>query len=315
MTDTSTSSIFSRKFNVRAAIATLLFAAALTSHAQEFNAGKPLGTTSEAGERMEMSGNVKVFGSFDFCESATFDPRRNLILAMNSGDRADNAKNDGFVSLINPDGSVHTAKWISADQEGVILNNPLGSVIEDGVLYVADVDHVRSFDLATGKPLKSTHVPGSTFLNGIGVSKNGTVYVSNTREPEQVFKVNPDGSSSVFAKGGPITLPNGVEMDMDGNIVVVNVGSAAVITYNPAGDIVRVERAVEGGNDGLVIMKDGTKYVSSVKFGSISRIRPGEAAEIIATGIPSAASMGYDSIQNQLLIPMNPNNGLAFLKL
>jgi len=39
---------------------------------------------------------------------------------------------------------------------------------------------------------------------------------------------------------------------------------------------VLTERAAEGGNDGVVIMADGTKYVSSVRFGSVSRY-PGPA--------------------------------------
>ena len=64
-----------------------------------------------------------------------------------------------------------------------------------------------------------------------------------------------------------------------------------------------------------VVTEDGTKYVSSVRYGSVSRIRPGKPAEVIATGIPSAASMCYDSKQKQLVIPMNPNNALAFIKL
>jgi hypothetical protein len=36
--------------------------------------------------------------------------------------------------------------------------------------------------------------------------------------------------------------------------------------------------AVQAGNDGLVVMKNGTKYVSSVVNGGVSRIRPGKAA-------------------------------------
>ena len=75
------------------------------------------------------------------------------------------------------------------------------------------------------------------------------------------------------------------------------------------------ERAAESGSDGLVILPDGTKYVSSVRYGSVSRIRPGEDAEVIAEGIPSAASMCYDSVQHQLVIPMNPNDALAFVPL
>jgi hypothetical protein len=62
-------------------------------------------------------------------------------------------------------------------------------------------------------------------------------------------------------------------------------------------------------------MPDGTKYVSSVVQGGVSRIRPGQKAELIAQNIPSPASMCYDPVANQLVIPMNPNNGLAFLPL
>ena len=72
---------------------------------------------------------------------------------------------------------------------------------------------------------------------------------------------------------------------------------------------------MEAGNDGVIVTEDGTKYVSSVRFGSISRIRPGEEAEVIAQGIPSAASICYDSVQNQIIIPMNNNNALGILPL
>ncbi len=293
----------------------VLICASPQIRAQEFVAGQQLGTVNEAGVRGPISENVKVFGSFHFAESCTFDPSRNLILVVNSGDRSDGTKNDGYVSLLNPDGSVHTAKWIGASRKGLELYNPLGSAIGRGVLYIADVDHVRTFDLKTGNPLKSIHVPGATFLNGIAVADDGTVYASNTRSPELVYQVNTDGTSSVFAEGGPLTVPNGVAMDLEGNIVVVNVNSNAVITYDPSGDIVRVEHAAESGNDGIVVLEDGTKYVSSVKFGSVSRIQPGKATEVIATGIPSAASMCYDSVQHQLVIPMNSNNAIGFLKL
>ncbi|HIK98978.1 MAG TPA: hypothetical protein EYG13_05440 [Dehalococcoidia bacterium] len=120
---------------------------------------------------------------------------------------------------------------------------------------------------------------------------------------------------SLFAEGAPLEAPNGVAIDQDGNIVVVNVGDNAVLTYDPAGSVIRTKRSVEGGNDGVVVTADGTKYVSSVRHGSVSRIRPGQEAEIIASGIPSAASMCYDSIQHQLVIPLNPNYALAFVRL
>lgn len=59
---------------------------------------------------------------------------------------------------------------------------------------------------------------------------------------------------------------------------MVNVNDDAVLTFSPGGELIRTERAVDGGNDGLVILDDGTKYVSSVRFGTVSRIRPGAPA-------------------------------------
>ena len=109
--------------------------------------------------------------------------------------------------------------------------------------------------------------------------------------------------------------PNGIAFDPQGNIVVVNIGTEDVITYSKDGKVVRTEKAVQSGNDGLVVMKDGTKYVSSVVNGGVSRIRPGKPAELIAQNIPNPASMCYDPDANQLVIPMNANNALAFIKL
>lgn len=280
-----------------------------------FRTGEPLGTVNEAGVATPMSSNVKVYGSFRFAESCTFDPERNLILAMNAGVNQDIIENDGYVSLINPDGSVHTAKWIGVSRDQLTLNHPLGSAISNGVLYTVDGTALRSFDLESGAPLAAIDVPNATFLNGIAVTEDGTAYVSNTRAPEGIIKILPNGETTVFVAGAPLAAPNGVALDNDGNIVVVNIGSNAVLTFNPAGELIQTEHAAEGGNDGVVVTEDGTKYVSSVRFGSVSRIRAGEAAEIIASGIPSAASMCYDSVQKQLVIPMNPNDALAFIPL
>ncbi|HEY0983881.1 SMP-30/gluconolactonase/LRE family protein [Schlesneria sp.] len=292
------------------------FAQAPAGASNEFQAGQPLGSVNEAGQFVKMTSNVKVYGSFRFAESCTYDPGRNLIVVMNAGVPQAQEPNDGYVSLLHPDGSVHTAKWIGATRDGLTLNHPLGSAIQNGVLYAADIDVVRTFDLATGKPGRAYPVEGATFLNGIAVTKEGTIFVSNTRPESRVYKITRDGVVTTFVEGEPLVSPNGVAIDQEGHVVVVNVGNNALLTFDPASArLIRTEHSAEGGNDGLVILPDGTKYVSSVRFGSISEIRPGQPVKVIAAGIPSAASMGYDSKQKQLIIPMNNNNAVAFVKL
>ena len=285
-----------------------------TSLAQEFTAGEPLGANNQSGDFVEMSSNVTVYGSFHFTESCTFDPERNLILAMNRGN--DGGSDDGFVSLINPDGSVHTSKWIGASRDGLELRDPIGSAIAGNILFTADNGsrEVRTFSLDTGAPISAVAIPGEGFINGIAGREDGSSYLSDTGQGV-IYAISSDGGVSIFAEGSPLNRPNGVALDNDGNIVVVNIGDSAVITYSRDGQGIKQEAAVEGGNDGVVVLSNGTKYVSSVRFGSVSRIDSQGNAQIIARGIPSAASMCYDSRQNQLVIPMNPNNSLAFIRL
>lgn len=302
----------------RLASACLLASASLSAAAAEpIKIGTPLAAVNQDGETVPLSSNVKVYGSFHFAESCTYDADRDLVLVMNAGVRRGDAaqRADGYVSLINPDGSVHTAKWIGADRSGLELNDPLGSAIADGVLHTVDGEFVRRFDLASGQPLEATRIEGSTFLNGIAVAPDGTIFVSNTRPPSRLYRVAPDGRVDLLLEGAPLAAPNGVAIDPDGNPVVVNIDDDAVLTFDREGKLLRTEHAAQKGSDGLVILPDGTKYVSSVRHGSVSRIRPGGEAEVIARGIPSAASMCRDSRRNQLVIPMNPNNAIALVPL
>ncbi len=303
------------KVEIRKAVtAGLLGLMVLPVSAQEFQAGPPLSAINQAGEYVPMSDNVKVYGSFHFTESCTFDAEKNLIVSMNAGVRAEGAPADGFVSLINPDGSVHTPRFIGLTRDGLELIDPIGSAVRNGVLYTVDSGYLRSFDLASGQPLNSVQVPGAGFLNGIGVAEDGTAFISDSNNGV-IIEVTPAGNSSIFYEGPALDRPNGVAIDNDGNVVVVNINTNDVVTFNRNGEVILTEHSVEAGNDGVVVTPDGTKYTSSVRFGSVSRIRPGREAEVIASGIPSAASMCYDSVQHQLVIPMNPNNALAFIKL
>ena len=270
-----------------------------------------------------MSSNVKVYGSFHFAESCTFDPDRNVILAMNAGESAKPGQsaaaepNDGFVSLIKPDGSVHTSKWIGATRDGLTLVHPLGSAIQGGTLYINDGNTIRTFDLKTGTPKQAFEVKEATNLNGIGVATDGTIYASNTgnaQQPEnkqRIYNVHAERPSVGVRRRRAAAHCRTASRSTRRQRRRREHRQQRRAHVRP-GRQARADRARGGsGNDGVVVLPDGTKYVSSVRFGSVSRIAPGREAEVIATGIPAAASMCYDSRQNQLVIPLNPNNALG----
>jgi len=290
-----------------------------------------------------MSSNVKVYGAIYSAESCSYDPARNVIVVPNRGVGQNVQINNAWISFINHDGSVHTARWVGIQNPGdqrsnmttpLVLNEPLGSDITNGVLYLADRDGgtnpndpvvsvVRRFDMKTGAPRGETRVEKSNGFNDLEATDDGTIYATQTggggQTPDtstwQVWKITPSGQASIFIQGAPLRQPNGIAFDEKGNIVVVNIGNDEVLTFGQDGKLLKTENAAQAGNDGLVIMKDGTKYVSSVVNGGVSRIRPGKKAELIAQNIPNPASMCYDSGKNQLVIPMNTNNAMAFIPL
>ncbi|MDX1673367.1 MAG: SMP-30/gluconolactonase/LRE family protein [Longimicrobiales bacterium] len=310
---------------------------------QPYSTGNPLGlpvTPTADGAFKPISPNVTVYGGIHNAESCAYDAGRGVIVVPNRGVPQSVQTNDAWVSLINHDGSVHTARWIGVQaaparerlSPPLVLNDPLGSDIAGGVLYLADRDGgttrddptvavIRRFDMETGEPAGEIRVDDSPWLNDLEVADDGTIYATQTGDlgpdPDpatwRVLRITPDGARSVLVEGAPLRQPNGIGFDPAGDIVVANYGDSAVLTFSPAGQLLRTEQAAQAGGDGLVIMPDGTKYVSSVSLGGVSRIRPDGSAELIARNIPSAASMCYDADANQLVIPMSPNNGLAFV--
>ena len=314
--------------------------------APPFTVGNPLGlpiAPAADGAFKPMSTNVKVYGAIYSAESCSYDPTRGVIVVPNRGVGQAVQTNNGWVSFINHDGSVHTARWIGLQNAGeeranmtppLVLNEPSGSDINNGRFYVSDRDGgtapnvplvavIRSFSMTNGLPAGEIRVAGSTGFNDIEVADDGTIYATvtgtggPTGDPKtwQVWKITKEGAASIFLQGAPLRQPNGIAFDPRGNIVVVNIGNEDVLTFSPAGLLLQTEKAVQPGNDGLVVMPDGTKYVSSVQNGGVSRIRPGQPADLIAQNVPSAASMCYDAGANQLVIPLNANNALAFIPL
>ncbi len=242
-----------------------------------------------------ISSNVKVYGAIHSAESCSYDATRGLIVVPSRGVPQNVQTNNAWVSFINHDGSVHTSRWIGVQNPGdprttltppLVLNEPYGSDIANGMLYLADRDGgttpnepsvavIRRFNMQTGAPAGEVRVEKSPWLNDIEVADDGTIYATQTGvggdKPDpatwQVWRIPRDGSPSIFLQGAPLRQPNGIAFDPQGNIVVVNIGNNEVLTFSPDGKLLKTENAAQAGNDGLVIMADGTKYVSSVLNG------------------------------------------------
>ena len=109
--------------------------------------------------------------------------------------------------------------------------------------------------MQTGAPAGEIRVDRSTGFNDIEVADDGTIYATQTgvggaspmRRRGRSGRSRRDGAASIFVQGAPLRQPNGIAFDPQGNIVVINIGNDAVLTFSPDGQLLKTENAVQAG--------------------------------------------------------------------
>lgn len=168
---------------------------------------------------------------------------------------------NGYISMLSrKDGKVEEIKFISG------LNAPKGMFIRRGVLYVADVDKIKGFDIKTKKKVFETSLAnyGVTYANDIARAHRG-MYVSSTLN-NSIYKVKYNGKvEKMKVKGEQLTGVNGLYRGRVGKLAVANYGR----NNEPNGSFGKIgivtkkykEYTKFGTYDGIV-RKNGKLFVS-----------------------------------------------------
>jgi sugar lactone lactonase YvrE len=279
------------------------------------------GTSSPNGSLPTPTAVARIDG-FSTPESILHDVARDRYLVSNINGNPTGKDDNGFISVVAPDGKVTNLKWIDGASPDFELNAPMGMAIVGNTLVVADITAVRKFDIETGKLLASIEIVGSTFLNDVAPGPADSVYVSDSGlTPE--FK--PSGSDAIIViKADNIVEklfadkslggPNGVWADGDDGVLVVTFGSGELYRVAKEGKHM-VQKPLKGQLDGLLVLADGRLVFSSWEGKNVYiGPRTGPFTEFV-TGVESPADIGWDNKRNRLLIPLFQGNAVAFYDL
>lgn len=251
------------------------------------------------------------YSGFSMSESVLYDADNDRYLVSNINGM-DAATDNGFISVLSPDGEVTELKWIEGGKNGVVLNAPTGATIVDGVLYVADTPVVRRFDLATGAPLGGVEVPGITVLNDLAADPEGNIYVTDSGfrvgaggmpEPtgtDAVFVIK-DDRATLLVRSLDLHMPNGIEWT-DQGLVVCATGAAEVYRLDAAGTKQDVTTTPGARLDGIVSLGD-TLLVTSHAVNAVLRGKLGGTFEVAIPAQPSPANISYDTKRGRVLVP------------
>jgi len=238
-------------------------------------------------------------------ESVWYDEARDQIYVSNINGKSSDKDNNGFIALLNSDGTVKTLHWVTG------MNAPKGMVVIGDLLYVTDIDRFHVIDIDNARIIKTVEIDSAKFLNDMAADDDGNIYISDTRE-NHLLKY--DGKKTeVWLTGDLIVSPNGLAFydkvlysGTRDNLLKVDVKSKDY----------EVLVAGTGSIDGLIPLGDD-RFIISNWAGKVTLVSPTNKTVLSNTTDEKiqAADLGYIPSQKMILIPTFTDNRVVAEKL
>lgn len=228
-------------------------------------------------------------------ESVILDVENNVLYVACINGVPPNAKDgDGYIAVLNLDGTIKEANWIAG------MDAPKGMGIVEGMLYVADITKVHQIDIAKGEIINSFEVEGSEFLNDITV--NGKTILISDSNTSTVYMLE-NGETSVLTQNDSFGGSNGLLAE-GSDVYVAGFGSGDFHKMNyDTKELTLVADSIKGG-DGIV--KFGDKFIVSSWNGEIYSVDAAGNTNLLLDTKSSkrnAADIWLVEEKNLLLVP------------
>ncbi|MEJ2594357.1 MAG: ATP-binding protein [bacterium] len=238
-------------------------------------------------------------------ESVAFDAKNKRMYVSNVNGKPLDKDGNGFISVLNPDGSVKQLKWVTG------MHAPKGMAFNDSILYVTDIDRFHMIDLRSGKIVKTVDVKGAKFLNDMALNPDGTLYISDMQSNHILSY---DGTLvTVWLSDAQLVSPNGLNF-YKGNLYIG--AEEHLLKINPADMKLHIAIENAGPIDGLICL-GGNKFVVSDWAGRVMLVNNMEKIVLQNTTDKNiqAADLGYIPDEKLILIPTFFDNRVVAKKL
>jgi DNA-binding beta-propeller fold protein YncE len=228
----------------------------------------------------------------------------------------DAADNNGFITKLDANGKVVNLKFIQGGSSDVTLHAPKGMALVGQILYVADLESVRGFDIGTGKttvvlPLSDDAGRGSSrvSLTDIAFDGKGLLYCSD-QQANRIYRLDLAARKfSTLIADPALAGPSGLAIHpKTGQLIAVSWDKGKVFEISPEGALTElVSNGFFSGRfknlRGVDFDRWGNMYVSDSTTGKVWRISWDKRFQVIAEYLPSPGDFGIDRTNNLILVP------------
>ena len=235
----------------------------------------------------------------DSPESVYYDAASGFVFSSQIGGDASAKDGNGRIVKLTIDGKVVDTKWSKAT-----LNAPKGLRAYRGTLFVADIDEVVGFEIASGREVSRVKTDAK-FLNDLTTSPDGAIYASDSFQ-NRIYVIR-DGVASVFVESPKLALPNGVLVDAGRLVVAIDGGQGVTATLYAVDlrtrELTQLTTQSIGTPDGLESDGAGGFIVSDVGRGGVYHVDAKGQSTQIRQLDRQPADISYIPGRKLLLVP------------
>lgn len=226
------------------------------------------------------------------------------------------ADNNGFITKLDAGGKLANLKFIQGGKNGTTLHAPKGMALVGDTLYVADLDTIRGFDAATGKPTAAVTISAgvsgdasAASLTDVAFDGKGLLYCSDQRA-NRIYRVDlGSGKVSLLLADPQLAGPAGLALHpKSGQLIVVSWDKGKIFEISPDGHLTElVSNGFFSGRftnlRGVDFDRWANMYVSDFTTGKVWRMTWDKRFQVIAEYLPSPGDLGIDRTNNLILVP------------
>lgn len=236
---------------------------------------------------------------FKVPESVLYHHERNCIFVSNVQGNPAEKDGEGFISLLNEDGSIEELYWLTG------ISAPKGMAADSRYLYVSDIDELVIIDIELRQIHNRIKYDSAKFLNDVCMTESGDVFVSDTGTG-QILKLKED-KLVLWLEGEYLKRVNGLYYE--NNCLLVGTASN-ILKVSLLDKLQEVFIPETVAVDGIEADGEGGYYFSSWQ-GMLFYTRPSEKPILLLNTVDekiNCADIGYVADSKLILVPTFADN-------
>ena len=252
-------------------------------------------------------------------ESVEYDSMNDRFYVSNINGGVMEQDGNGSIGLLDGSGKLENVDWVTG------LHSPKGLALHKNHLYVADVKELVVINVDTGKLIARYEAEDSEVLNGITISKEGKVFVSDWKG-NRIYTLE-GGELKIWLDSVELNSPNGLWIDNE-FLYVASWGAnpKADFTTEASGNLKKISlkdkniETLEQDNrwinmDGISSYAENKWLISDFIKGEILLINDKGHIEKSIKSKVGAADFFYILEKKLLVVPLFMDNAIVAYKL